>query len=429
MIMATALVLLMTPALALFYGGMVQKKNVLNTMLLSFMMMGVISLIWVLVGYSFAFGKSANGLIGGTEYILGKNIALKTPYGTQTIPAAHAAVVVNLSDDLEVVAGGRVEHTDIRFNVPGINLLDPAQGAGLILLNDPITGQPYAPEDLANPSIVRTDLLPALGVKWTLADDMYLRTAITRTVARPNFKEIAPVFSREPTSGDLFIGNVLLDMSDVVNYDVRWEWNLGGGDLVAVNFFAKTIANPIEQVNLGLFNTARNENGASLFGFEVETFKNLGEIVPVFNDVTFGMNYGFVASKVDLIPFNEQLRREAGLSTDRPLQGQPEYTFNASVTYDNKDFGTSAGILLNVTGSLLYAVGGRVEAQTIPDIFQLPFTSVDAYLSKKVFENWEIGVRVSNLLDEPRRREFASGVPFAVTQAGTIYSVSITGKW
>ena len=88
MIMATALVLLMTPALALFYGGMVQKKNVLNTMLLSFMMMGVISLIWVLVGYSFAFGKSANGLIGGTEYVLGKHISLKTPYGTQTIPAA-----------------------------------------------------------------------------------------------------------------------------------------------------------------------------------------------------------------------------------------------------------------------------------------------------------------------------------------------------
>jgi Amt family ammonium transporter len=45
-------------------------------------------LIWVLVGYSFAFGKSANGLIGGTEYVLGKHISLKTPYGTQTIPAA-----------------------------------------------------------------------------------------------------------------------------------------------------------------------------------------------------------------------------------------------------------------------------------------------------------------------------------------------------
>ena len=360
----------------------------------------------------------------------GRSLPVREEYtASQTIPAFHAAAIFNLSDDLEVTAGGRVEHTDIKFVVPGINLLDPNSGAGLILLNDPITGEPYPPEELANPSIVRTDLLPALGVKWTLADDMYLRTAVTRTVARPNFKEIAPVFSREPSSGDLFIGNPLLDMSDIVNYDVRWEWNLGAGDLVAVNFFAKTIANPIEQVNLGAYSTARNEEGASLFGFEVEAFKNLGDFSPALRDITFGMNYGYVASKVDLIPFNEDLREEAGLSSDRPLQGQPEYTFNASVTYDNKDFGASAGLLLNVTGSLIYAVGGRVDDLTIPDIFQLPFTSLDAYFSKKVFENWEVGVRVSNLLDEPRRREYASRVPFAVTTAGTIYSVSITGKW
>ena len=88
MIVATALVLFMTPALALFYGGMVQKKNVLNTMLLSFAMMGVISIVWVLVGYSLTFGKSTNGFIGNLDYILGKNISIDTPYGTQTIPAA-----------------------------------------------------------------------------------------------------------------------------------------------------------------------------------------------------------------------------------------------------------------------------------------------------------------------------------------------------
>lgn len=87
MIVATALVLLMTPALALFYGGMVQKKNVLNTMMLSFIMMGVVSIVWVLIGYSLAFGKS-NGFIGSLEYLWGANISLTTPYGTQTIPAA-----------------------------------------------------------------------------------------------------------------------------------------------------------------------------------------------------------------------------------------------------------------------------------------------------------------------------------------------------
>lgn len=88
MIVATALVLLMTPAPGLFYGGMVQKKNVLNTILLSFAMMGVVSIIWVLIGYSLAFGKSSNGFIGSLEYLWGQNISMKTPYGTQTIPAA-----------------------------------------------------------------------------------------------------------------------------------------------------------------------------------------------------------------------------------------------------------------------------------------------------------------------------------------------------
>lgn len=64
MLTATALVLLMTPGLSFFYGGMVQRKNVISTMLQSFIAMGVISLIWVTVGFSLAFGESYNGLIG-----------------------------------------------------------------------------------------------------------------------------------------------------------------------------------------------------------------------------------------------------------------------------------------------------------------------------------------------------------------------------
>lgn len=88
MIVATALVLVMTPALALFYGGMVHRKNVLNTMLLSFAMMGLVSVLWVLIGYSLAFGKSTNGFIGNLEYAFAQNVSVKTPYGTQTIPAA-----------------------------------------------------------------------------------------------------------------------------------------------------------------------------------------------------------------------------------------------------------------------------------------------------------------------------------------------------
>ena len=70
-LVSTALVLLMTPGLALFYGGMVRKKNVLSTMMHSFFMMGLISIQWVLVGYSFAFGagSSLGGYLGGLGFV------------------------------------------------------------------------------------------------------------------------------------------------------------------------------------------------------------------------------------------------------------------------------------------------------------------------------------------------------------------------
>jgi len=64
MIAASALVLIMTPGLALFYAGMVNHKNVISTMLQSFICMGVISVLWVVVGFSLAFGDSIGGFVG-----------------------------------------------------------------------------------------------------------------------------------------------------------------------------------------------------------------------------------------------------------------------------------------------------------------------------------------------------------------------------
>ena len=68
-LVATALVLMMTPALAFFYGGMVRRKNVLSTLNLSFILMALISVQWVLIGYTLAFGTSAGGLIGGLNFL------------------------------------------------------------------------------------------------------------------------------------------------------------------------------------------------------------------------------------------------------------------------------------------------------------------------------------------------------------------------
>lgn len=72
MLTATGLVLLMTPGLSFFYGGMVRQKNVISTMLQSFMAMGVISILWIVVGFSLAFGDSIGGIVGnpGTFFML-----------------------------------------------------------------------------------------------------------------------------------------------------------------------------------------------------------------------------------------------------------------------------------------------------------------------------------------------------------------------
>src|SRR5215467_10939142 len=75
MLVATALVLLMTPALAFFYGGLVRSKNALNTMMMSFVALGAVGLAWALAGYSLAFADGS-AFIGGTAHALLRGVGL-----------------------------------------------------------------------------------------------------------------------------------------------------------------------------------------------------------------------------------------------------------------------------------------------------------------------------------------------------------------
>lgn len=69
LLICAAFVFIMTPALALFYGGMSRKKNVLNTIMMSFIVLGIVSVEWILYGYSLAFGQDINGLIGSLNFV------------------------------------------------------------------------------------------------------------------------------------------------------------------------------------------------------------------------------------------------------------------------------------------------------------------------------------------------------------------------
>ncbi|MEI7627123.1 MAG: ammonium transporter [Bacteroidota bacterium] len=88
MLVATALVFLMTPALAFFYGGMVHRKNILSTMMKSIVATGVVTIVWVVVGYSLCFGESIGGIIGNPlTHFMFKGVASGAPWSlAPTIP-------------------------------------------------------------------------------------------------------------------------------------------------------------------------------------------------------------------------------------------------------------------------------------------------------------------------------------------------------
>ena len=94
MIVATALVFLMTPGLAFFYGGMVHRKNVISTMIKSVVAAGVVSILWITVGFSLSFGESMGGFIGNPgTFLFFKGVSSGAPWGgAPTIPLALFAI-------------------------------------------------------------------------------------------------------------------------------------------------------------------------------------------------------------------------------------------------------------------------------------------------------------------------------------------------
>ena len=77
MMFCSALVFLMTPALALFYGGMVRRKNVLNTVMSTFILCGISSVLWVVIGYSLSFGSDIGHIVGGVNHFLMNGVGIE----------------------------------------------------------------------------------------------------------------------------------------------------------------------------------------------------------------------------------------------------------------------------------------------------------------------------------------------------------------
>ena len=93
LLISAALVMLMTPGVALFYGGMVRRKNILSTIMMSFAILALVGLLWVLYGYSLSFGTDQGGLIGGLDFIGLRGVGQEpSPVYATTVP--HLAYMI-----------------------------------------------------------------------------------------------------------------------------------------------------------------------------------------------------------------------------------------------------------------------------------------------------------------------------------------------
>lgn len=355
------------------------------------------------------------------------------------IPSAFMLIDSDFTPKVNVNVGLRFEQSNYRIEGSDILNLRRFEGPSA----DPLIAQLLAPEDrtpenlsqLSNLAVAEKNpvfqkarfvnvneshVLPAISIKYRTTDTINLRGSFSRTIARPSIKEFAPVVFRDAESGDQFLGNSSLKISNIDNIDVRGEWYPPGGGSLALSGFTKFIKDPIELVT-GAYQQYQNGADATVYGFEIEYDRDLSFLAEALRPFTIGGNYTYIKSVAERVGFTR------GLSQTRRLQGQPDYIMNFNLGYDRTDIGLSAGAFLNVTGVYLDAAG----TTGIPDIYVEPTTTLNAFVSLKVGKHAKLSLRASNLTSEPIRRVYDNGSRSLYDQASTStnYSLSIEGEW
>lgn len=284
--------------------------------------------------------------------------------------AVYAMLDVEVLPSLRAVGGARLEVTDQNF----------------------LGWDPFDRENTElGADLDSVDVLPALSLVYALTKKHNTRFGLSKTLARPQLREIAPFLSNSFTGRFPEQGNPDLELTNILNADLRFEYFPTPREVAAFSFFYKHFEKPIEQVLLpgtqsGLL-TFANAEDASLIGVELEGRKGLGFLNEALAPFTFIGNVTFAHSRVNL-------GDRAGIATNpsRALAQQSPYIVNLSLDYESAA-GTDVRVLYNVFGPRITAVGSN----GVPDVFELPRHTVDATVAQRI-DRFELKLTLQNLL-------------------------------
>ncbi|MFN5375295.1 MAG: outer membrane beta-barrel protein [Chitinophagaceae bacterium] len=241
------------------------------------------------------------------------------------------------------------------------------------------------------------DFLPSINVLLNVGDKQNLRASASRTVARPEFRELAEFafFDYEMNYG--VKGDSALKRTSILNYDLRYEIYPKAGEAITFGAFYKEFTDPIEfRLDPGSNADTRryfyqNALSAKTLGFEIELRKGLEFISPALKPLSFFGNYTYLRSEV---LFNDLSADSKTIKANRPLQGQSPYLLNAGLQYTSDMF--NASVLYNRVGQRLTLVGN----EEFPNVYERPRNQVDIQLSKKVLDGQgEIRINFQDILN------------------------------
>jgi outer membrane receptor protein involved in Fe transport len=259
-------------------------------------------------------------------------------------------------------------------------------------------------------------VLPTASLTWNFFEDMQLRVSSSMTIARPQFRELAPQPYYDPDSDRLYIGNPFLVDSKLINGDVRYEYYFGTNQFLALGGFYKDIDKPVElivnEVGATQQTTFINAPKARLYGVELEGRRYfmaplegyLGRLVWF-----AGGNYTFSKSEVK-VGAGDVVFPFAGNGVSAPaniyvqdgdrLQGQSEHLANLQFGFDDEAMGLQTTLLLNYASERI-STRGRPG---FPDLMVQPGVTLDLTLRKTWIDaggvETELGFEARNLLNE-----------------------------
>lgn len=277
-------------------------------------------------------------------------------------------------------------------------------------------------------TVVDGRFLPSLGLIYGIRTNMNVRLSYSQTLARPSPRELAGYYAFDPTIADFIEGNPTLRMSSIDNYDVRWEWFFGSGELVSFSFFYKNLTDAIERGDRKVDSeviTYLNRDSAQLFGIELEARKNLGFLGDSFEPFSLGGNLALVQSEVKLS--RDELINKGQFFPDlketRPLYDQSPYILNLDLAYSNKKTGTSAALILNIAGPRI-----TITKLNADDVYEQPAPALDLVVSRKIGAHATIKLSAKNLLDPQIERTYGESSSRIYTSytRGRTFGISLT---